>query len=421
MRPMPSRRTRTVLLAALLGMVAGLGSVRAQIRGAAGVRAGWIPPFAPASTALMTGIQAFMKTGAGMSLASQLPSLGTIQSFSPASDADLRVLGALAAHLPADFEARLAAAPRWTTREKERAALARALGDAYQAAVPEVARTVGARADQVAASVAYGRIDGRQLVVAANQLERFGLYGAEAQAKAGIVRRLASQQIMEDAQRIASDFLRLQRPVDDGALPPGQGAEATRDPGVRKKIPEAWKLQPRAKPAPSAPKADPMSRDLYARLGAAKGMTAAELEAAYRRTAESYRPERYLDRDTRSILAVTMAFKQVEEAFAVLGDPAKRAEYDRGGSSRPAPLAPRPLSSDFYERIGATRDMSQAAIKKAYHRAAAAYHPDKSHAKDAALVDAMTKAFQDIGEAYATLSDPQKRAAYDRKLASPRR
>ncbi|MDE2291417.1 MAG: DnaJ domain-containing protein [Elusimicrobia bacterium] len=67
--------------------------------------------------------------------------------------------------------------------------------------------------------------------------------------------------------------------------------------------------------------------------------------------------------------------------------------------------------------------MSQADIKSAYRRAAAAYHPDKSRTDDAALVRAMTKAFQDIGEAYATLSDPQRRAAYDRTLApaSPRR
>jgi DnaJ-class molecular chaperone len=109
-----------------------------------------------------------------------------------------------------------------------------------------------------------------------------------------------------------------------------------------------------------------------------------------------------------------MAYRKIEEAFEVLGDPAKRAEYDRGGPPRKGPPAANPLSDDYYERLGATRGMSQADLKSAYRRAAAAFHPDKAQAKGEALGKAMTKAFQDIGEAYETLGDPAKRAAYDR-------
>ncbi|MDD5627945.1 MAG: DnaJ domain-containing protein, partial [Elusimicrobia bacterium] len=93
----------------------------------------------------------------------------------------------------------------------------------------------------------------------------------------------------------------------------------------------------------------------------------------------------------------------------------------RGGPALQGPPAANPLSDNFYERLGATMGMPQEDIKAAYRRTASAYHPDKSRTKDEALVQAMTKAFQAIGEAYETLSDPQKRAAYDLKLAKDSR
>ncbi|TAK56755.1 hypothetical protein EPO17_03780 [Patescibacteria group bacterium] len=383
----------------------------AQMRAAP--TAGWRAPFAPAAPGVLGGIKHLLGTPAGLKLAAELPSVQAIRAYSPTSDADLRVVGAMGAHLPSDFETRLAAA---RTDPKALESLTQALGGAYRAAVPDVARAVQARARQVAAAVAYGQMDGREIVAAAGELERFGVYGPEVQDKARIVRRLASQNLMENAQRVAADFLRAQRPVDDGPK-----AEAG-----PKRIPEEWKIHAyrkaagsgaAAKAAPpepkAAPKAEPMSGDLYQRLGAAKSMKAAELEAAFRRTAELYRPERYLDRDTRSLIVLTMAYRKIEEAFEILGDPAKRAEYDRVGP--PKTPAANPLSDDFYERLGATRDMSPAEVKSAYRRAAAAFHPDKSRTKDAALVKAMTVAFQDISQAYETLGDPAKRAAYDRK------
>ncbi|HVY05607.1 MAG TPA: DnaJ C-terminal domain-containing protein [Burkholderiales bacterium] len=62
---------------------------------------------------------------------------------------------------------------------------------------------------------------------------------------------------------------------------------------------------------------------------------------------------------------------------------------------------------DYYEILGVARDGSDADIKKAYRKLAQKYHPDVSKEKDAEAK------FKDIGEAYQTLKDPEKKAAYD--------
>lgn len=62
---------------------------------------------------------------------------------------------------------------------------------------------------------------------------------------------------------------------------------------------------------------------------------------------------------------------------------------------------------DYYAALGVPRDADQEAIKKAYRKLAREFHPDVSSSPD-------TEArFKEIGEAYATLKDPEKRAAYD--------
>jgi curved DNA-binding protein len=63
---------------------------------------------------------------------------------------------------------------------------------------------------------------------------------------------------------------------------------------------------------------------------------------------------------------------------------------------------------DYYAALGISRDASAADIKKAYRKLAQKHHPDVS--KEAGAEDR----FKDIAEAYATLKDPEKRAAYDR-------
>lgn len=61
---------------------------------------------------------------------------------------------------------------------------------------------------------------------------------------------------------------------------------------------------------------------------------------------------------------------------------------------------------DYYELLGVPKNASQDDIKKAFRKAAFKYHPDKQGGD--------AEKFKQINEAYQILSDPQKRAAYDR-------
>ena len=62
---------------------------------------------------------------------------------------------------------------------------------------------------------------------------------------------------------------------------------------------------------------------------------------------------------------------------------------------------------DYYETLGVARDADEAQIKSAYRKLARKYHPDVSTEKDAEA------RFKDVSEAYETLRDAEKRAAYD--------
>ena len=62
---------------------------------------------------------------------------------------------------------------------------------------------------------------------------------------------------------------------------------------------------------------------------------------------------------------------------------------------------------DYYAALGVPRDADIDAIKKAYRKLAREHHPDMSKAPGAEA------RFKEVAEAYATLKDPEKRAAYD--------
>ncbi|AEV17025.1 Chaperone protein dnaJ 1 [Thermus sp. CCB_US3_UF1] len=66
---------------------------------------------------------------------------------------------------------------------------------------------------------------------------------------------------------------------------------------------------------------------------------------------------------------------------------------------------------DYYAILGVSREATQEEIKRAYRKLALQYHPDRNPGDKAA-----EERFKEINEAYAVLSDPEKRAQYDRGL-----
>src|SRR5689334_5638693 len=64
---------------------------------------------------------------------------------------------------------------------------------------------------------------------------------------------------------------------------------------------------------------------------------------------------------------------------------------------------------DYYEVLGIDRGADDQALKSAYRKLALQYHPDRNPNNKEA-----EEKFKEAAEAYSVLSDPQKRAAYDR-------
>src|SRR5258705_7610136 len=64
---------------------------------------------------------------------------------------------------------------------------------------------------------------------------------------------------------------------------------------------------------------------------------------------------------------------------------------------------------DYYEVLSVSRDASDSELKTAYRKLAMQYHPDRNPNDPSSEAK-----FKECSEAYSVLSDPEKRAAYDR-------
>ncbi len=71
------------------------------------------------------------------------------------------------------------------------------------------------------------------------------------------------------------------------------------------------------------------------------------------------------------------------------------------------------MSKDHYTLLGLQRDASLDEIKRAYRQLAMRHHPDRTQNNPQD-----TEIFKAVAVAFATLSNPEKRAEYDRLLAT---
>ena len=69
-------------------------------------------------------------------------------------------------------------------------------------------------------------------------------------------------------------------------------------------------------------------KDYYATLGVAKTATEKEIKQAFRKLARKYHPD-----VNPGDKAAEATFKEINEAYEVLGDPAKRKKYDELGAN----------------------------------------------------------------------------------------
>lgn len=86
-------------------------------------------------------------------------------------------------------------------------------------------------------------------------------------------------------------------------------------------------------------------KDLYAILGLGPDATEAELRRQYRALLRRFHPDTRVGALDSSVAAADAALHEVLAAYEVLGDPARRADYDRMIAALRGPAVPSPSPS----------------------------------------------------------------------------
>src|SRR5262245_29636264 len=105
--------------------------------------------------------------------------------------------------------------------------------------------------------------------------------------------------------------------------------------------------------------------------------------------------------------ASSTASRRFSEWRRIMTAPESDEGADGGGRERERDSGQTPR--DYYEVLGVARDATAEELKRAYRRRAREWHPDINPGNPEAAAR-----FREAREAYETLSDPERRAEYDR-------
>jgi DnaJ family protein C protein 7 len=94
--------------------------------------------------------------------------------------------------------------------------------------------------------------------------------------------------------------------------------------------------------------------------------------------------------------------KQIDPSYQGLNQKLQQTELERKKAAR----------KDYYKLLELAKDCGEDEVRKAYKKLALKWHPDKNRESEeqTKVAEAI---FKDISEAYAVLSDPQKKRRYD--------